>query len=73
MFQRIVAFGVASFFGGARRGQPLLTALGAAISIWGLFKRLDRKDKPIYTRTLKDGEMVRIKSFRADAPPQDEL
>lgn len=71
MFARIVSFGVASLFGGARRGQPLVAALGAAISIWGLAKRLDRKDKPIYVRQLKDGEMVRIRAFKADAPPQE--
>lgn len=73
MFERFVSFGVAALFGGARRGQPLVTALGAAISIWGLSKRLNRKDKPVYTRRLKDGEMIRIRAFTADAPPQDEL
>ena len=71
MFARFVSFGVTSLFGGARRGQPLVAALGAAISIWGLSKRLNRKDKPIYTRQLKDGETVRIRAFKANAPPQE--
>ncbi len=72
MFARFVAFGVSQLFGGARRGQPLVTAFGAAVAVWGLSKRMDRREKPVYTRKLKDGEMVRIRAFRADAPLQDE-
>ena len=64
MFERFVSLGVKSLFGGARRGSPTLAALGAAISIWGLFRRFSRKDKPVYTRTLRDGESVRIRQFR---------
>jgi hypothetical protein len=73
MFERFVSFGVSSLFGGARRGQPLVTALGAAISIWGLFKRLSRDDKPVYVRKLKEGETVRIRMFRGEMVAEQEV
>lgn len=72
MFARFVSLGVKSLFGGARRGQPLLAALGAAISIWGLFRRFSRGDKLVYSRTLSDGETVRITQFRGAATVSDE-
>jgi hypothetical protein len=68
MFARIVSLGVKSLFGGARRGQPLLTALGAAISIWALFRRFSRSDKLIYSRTLGEGETLRITKLRGTPP-----
>lgn len=68
MFQRFVSFGVRQLFGGARRGQPVVAALGAAVSIWGLFRRLsDRDQKPVYTRELKEGESLRIRMFRGES------
>ena len=72
MFNRFVSFGVQQLFGGARRGQPLLTALGAAISIWGLFRRFSSKDKPVYTHTLGDGETLRITQFRGAVQANEE-
>jgi hypothetical protein len=66
MFEQFFAFGVRQLFGGARRGQPIITALGAAITIWGLFRRLDRRDKPIYTRKMRDGETIRIRMWRGE-------
>jgi hypothetical protein len=72
MLQRFVSFGVRQLFGGARRGQPLLTALGAAISIWGLFRRFSRDNRMVYSRTLKDGETVRISQMRGAAAVSDE-
>ena len=72
MLDRFVSFGVKQLFGGALRGQPLLTGIGAAISIWGLFRRINRKDKPVYTHTLRDGETLRITQFRGVARPNDE-
>jgi hypothetical protein len=50
----------------------LLTGLGAAISIWGLFRRFSGKDKPVYSRTLKDGDSVRISQLRGAAAVFDE-
>ncbi len=72
MFARFVSFGVRQLFGGARRGQPLLAGLGAAISIWGLFRRFGNKEKPVYSRTLKDGESLRIAQLRGAAAVFDE-
>lgn len=72
MLQRFLSFGVRQLFGGARRGQPLLTGLGAAISLWGLFKRLNRKDKPVYTHKLRDGETIRIAQLRGSATVSSE-
>ena len=72
MFERFVSFGVRQLFGGARRGQPLLTALGAAISIWGLFRRFGRKEKMVYSRELRDGETLRISQLRGAAAVTEE-
>ncbi len=72
MFSRFVSFGVRQLFGGARRGQPVLTALGAAISIWGLFRRFSRSEKLVYSRTLHDGETIRISQRRGAAAVADE-
>lgn len=74
MVQRLVSLGVKSLFGGARRGQPIVTAVGAAISIWGLFRRSGKSDKLIYRRTLKDGETLRISQLRgAQATVEEEV
>lgn len=67
MLQRFVSFGVKQLFGGARRGQPLVTAIGAAISIWGLFRHFSRDNRMVYSRTLKDGESLRISQVRGAA------
>ena len=66
MFEQFFSFGIRQLFGGARRGQPMVAALGAAITIWGLLRRLDRKDKPVYTRKMRDGEMIRIRMLRGE-------
>lgn len=72
MIERLVSLGIKQFFGGARRGQPLLAAFGAAISIWSLFRRFNRKDKPVYTRKLKDGETVKVSLLRGVAAVEEE-
>jgi hypothetical protein len=64
MFQRFLSLGVRSLFGGSRRGQPVIAAIGAAISIWGLFRRFSRSDELVYERKLKDGETLRITQLR---------
>lgn len=68
MFQRLITFGVREFFGGARRGQPIVTAFGAALSIWGLFRRYGGREKLIYSRALKDGETVTVAMLRPGGP-----
>jgi len=72
MFTRFVSFGVRQLFGGARRGQPWLTGVGAAISIWGLFRKFAHKEKLVYSRTLKDGETLRVAQIRGAAAVHDE-
>lgn len=64
MIDRLISFGTKQLFGGARRGQPIVTAIGTALSIWGLFRRFSGSDKPVYSRTLKDGETVRVSLHR---------
>ena len=66
MFEQFFSFGIRQLFGGARRGQPMIAALGAAITIWGLLRRLDGKDKPVYTRKMRDGEIIRIRMLRGE-------
>ena len=64
MLEQFFSFGIRQLFGGARRGQPMIAALGAAITIWGLLRRLDGRDKPVYTRKMRDGEMIQIRMLR---------
>jgi len=71
MLERFFSFGLRQLFGGARRGQPIVAALGAAISIWGLLRKFSRSDKPVYSRELADGETLRIKMRRGDAVVED--
>ena len=71
MFDRFFVFGVRQLFGGARRGQPGLTALGAAITIWGLSRKLARGERQIYSRELKEGETIRIRMWRGDSVVND--
>jgi hypothetical protein len=72
MFERFFSFGVRQLFGGARRGQPTMAALGAAISIWGLFRRFSKKEKLIYSRELRDGESLRVSQIRGAATVAEE-
>ncbi len=64
MFERFFAFGIRQLFGGARRGQPTVAALGMAVTLWGLFRKLSRGEKMLYTRDLADGETLTIKMMR---------
>ena len=72
MIERLISLGTKQLFGGARRGQPIITAIGTALSIWGLFRRFSGSDKPIYARTLKDGETVRVSLQRGKAAVEEE-
>jgi hypothetical protein len=64
MLEQFFSFGIRQLFGGARRGQPMIAAFGAAITIWGVLRSLDGRDKPVYTRKMRDGEMIQIKMIR---------
>ena len=71
MFERFFNFGVKQLFGGARRGQPTVAALGTAITLWGLFRKLARGDKLLYSRDLADGESLTINMIRGKPVPTD--
>ncbi len=62
----MLSFGLRQLFGGARRGQPALAGLGAALSIVGWLRSRKRPDRLIYSRKLKDGESVSIRLLRGE-------
>lgn len=68
---RILRFGVAQLFGGARRGQPVVAALGAALTIIGVVRRYGRSEKLIYRHALTDGEAINVKLVRGEAVVED--
>lgn len=69
---RLVAFGVRQLFGGARRGQPGLAGLGAALAVFGWLRGRNHNNELLYKRRLKPGEEVRIR-FMKGADGADEL
>lgn len=64
--RRLIAFGARELFGGARRGQPGVAGLGAALTIVSWLRSRRRGKELIYSRTLKDGESVNIRLVRGD-------
>jgi hypothetical protein len=55
-------------FRGARRGQAVVSAFGAALMIVGwLRNRRDPGKHLVYSRTLEDGEAVTVRLLRGDA------
>lgn len=64
MLQGFVSLGLRALFRGSRRGQPVVAAVGAAISIWGLFRRFSTSNELVYQRKLRDGETLRITQVR---------
>lgn len=64
---RLVTFGLRQLFSGARRGQPSLAGLGAALSIIGWLRGRSKGEKLIYSRKLKSGEAVNIRLLRGTA------
>ncbi len=67
MIQRLLDLGIKGFFGGARRGQPLLTGLSAAVAIVAFLRKHRRPDKDLlYGVDLKEGEAIQISFLRGD-------
>lgn len=64
---KLVAFGVRQLFGGARRGQPGMAGLGAAIAIVGWLRGRSGSNELLYRRKLKPGEEVRIRFIKGEA------
>jgi hypothetical protein len=54
--------GIGLAFRGARRGNPALTGVGAALAAIGLVRRMARpKRELLWAKTLKPGESYRIR------------
>ena len=68
---KLVAFGIRQLFGGARRGQPALAGLGAALAIFGWLRNRNHDNELLYKRKLKAGEEVRIRFLKGDAGSED--
>ena len=60
---RILRLGVKQFFGGTRRGQPLVAALGAAVMILSWLRKRGSEDRLLFGETLEEGETMQI-TFR---------
>ncbi len=69
---KFVVFGVRQLFGGARRGQPGIAGLGAALAILGWLRGRNHNNELLYRRRLKAGEEIRIRFLKGDAG-SDEL
>lgn len=64
---RMTALGLQQLFAGARRGQPYVAGLGAAMSIIGYLRgRNGRKTTRVYARKLRTGEVVRVRLLRGE-------
>jgi hypothetical protein len=68
---KLMTLGVRQLFSGARRGQPGMAGLGAALTIAGWMRSRRRGRELIYARTLKDGESVNIRLVRGEAVDDD--
>ena len=60
---RILRFGVRQLFGGSRRGQPAVAALGAALAILSWLRKRGAEDKLLFSERLEEGESMQI-AFR---------
>jgi len=68
VLRRIFGSGATVMFRGARRGQAVVSAFGAALMIVGwLRNRRDPGKHLVYSRTLEDGEAVTVRLLRGDA------
>lgn len=63
---RIIGLGVRQFFGGSRRGQPSVAALGAAVAIVGWLRRRSQEDRLLFKEDLAAGETLQITFLRND-------
>jgi hypothetical protein len=69
VLRRIFGSGATVMFRGARRGQGVVSAFGAAVMIIGwLRNRRDPRRRLVYSRTLEDGEAVTVRLLRGDGP-----
>ncbi|MBP1632461.1 MAG: hypothetical protein H6R33_931 [Actinobacteria bacterium] len=63
--------GFVTLAGGARRGNPGMAGLGAAMLIVGwLRRRRAPRRSLLYARTLRPGESLRVHALRRDEDPE---
>lgn len=70
---KLLSFGIRQLFGGARRGQPALAGLGAALAFIGWLRDRNHDNELLYKRRLRPGEEVRIRFLRGEAGGSDEI
>ncbi len=64
---RLLSFSLRHLFGGARRGQPLVTGFAAVLTVFSLVRRFRSVGKTlVYSRTLREGETIRLRLLRGD-------
>lgn len=68
---KLVVFGVRQLFGGARRGQPGLAGVGAALAIVGWLRGRNSSNELLYKRRLRAGEEVRIRFLKGDSGSEE--
>ncbi len=66
MIQRIFDVGVRRLFSGARQGQPLITGLGAALTVLAWLRKRRVDEELLFKRELKAGESLRIAFLRGE-------
>lgn len=68
MIQRMLQLGVRELFGGARRGQPVVTGLSAAVALIAYLRKNRRpKKEMLYGVNLGEGQSIRISFLKGDA------
>lgn len=61
---RIIGLGLRQLFGGSRRGQPAVAALGAAVAIIGWLRRRGQDERLLFSEDLAEGERLQITFLR---------
>lgn len=68
MIQWLLDNSLRSFFGGARRGQPVFAALSAGTAVIAFLVKRRRPDKELlYGHNMKEGETLQISFLRNTA------
>lgn len=68
MIQRLLDLGIRGLFGGARRGQPIITSMSAGAALIAyLVKHRRPKKQLLYAKNLKEGQTIRISFLKGDA------
>ncbi len=63
---RIIGLGLRQLFGGSRRGQPAVAAMGAAVALIGWLRRRSQDERLLFKEDLAEGETLQITFLRND-------